>query len=154
MLYLLPIALLAMAGGVRAGLAAGAVGVVLTAIWVAASHPSPTPLAWLTRIGLPILLGFLLGRAADAFQAAAVAGRGLVAARLREREAAEINDSIIQRLAVAKWQLERGDDDRALAVLSETMETTERLVSELLAGRPITTGPVQVRGPRLSRTGG
>ena len=87
-----------------------------------------------------LLLGVLLGSAADRLRAAAEVEKALVGARLRVREAAEINDSIIQGLSVAKWWLEAGDRDRGLALLTETIETTEALVGDLLRGRPLQVG--------------
>src|SRR3954447_21210614 len=108
-LYALPIALLAVAFGLRAGAVAGIIGAVLLTAWVAIDGVSLTPLDFAVRAVPLILLGVLLGSATDRLRVAAELEKALVGARLREREAAEINDSIIQGLAVAKWSLEAGD---------------------------------------------
>lgn len=50
------------------------------------------------------------------------------------REAGDINDSIVQRLAVAKWMLESGKTAKGLVMVGETMEVAQRLVTELLDG--------------------
>jgi hypothetical protein len=58
--------------------------------------------------------------------------RDLLAAKLARREAGDINDSIVQRLGVAKWMLEMGKMEQGLKLVGETMEDAQRLVSELL----------------------
>ena len=65
--------------------------------------------------------------------------RELQKAMLARREAGEINDSIVQRLAVAKWMLEAGDTDKGLAMVGDTMEVAQRLVTQLL-GADISSG--------------
>lgn len=50
----------------------------------------------------------------------------------RQREAFEINDSIVQGLAVTKWSLELGNDDSALAAATDTLQLAQNLVSDLL----------------------
>jgi hypothetical protein len=52
----------------------------------------------------------------------------------RHREAVEINDALVQRAAVAKWALEAGDEERALAILDQTVGAGQRLVTALLNG--------------------
>lgn len=53
-------------------------------------------------------------------------------ARRRQREAFEINDSIVQGLAVTKWSLELGNGDSALNAATDTLQIAQRLVSDLL----------------------
>jgi hypothetical protein len=59
--------------------------------------------------------------------------RDLIESEISQREAAEINDSIVQGLAAAKWAFEAGASDRGLEVLDETIRTSQALVSDLLA---------------------
>ena len=79
-----------------------------------------------------ILLGGLLGDAADRLRRSEAALRRLEAAAQRHRDAAEINDSIVQRVAAAKWALEAGRPERALDIIADTIEIAQELVAELL----------------------
>lgn len=136
LLYVLPISLVAITFGARAGVIAGVVGVGLLVVWVVAEGESFTLLGWVARVTPMLLLGGLLGAAADQTRAAEAAERRLLAAELREREAAEINDAIVQRLAAAKWAFEVGDCDHGMELLTDGIETAQALVAELLTGKP------------------
>jgi hypothetical protein len=135
--YVLPIALLGFAFGRRGGLIAGCVGLSLYSLWSIGADPSSSVLGWASRAAPMLLLGVLVGGAADRQRAFAESQRQLLTARLRARDAAEINDSIVQGLAVAKWSLEAGAYDRGLDVLTDTIETAEALVADLLGDRPV-----------------
>lgn len=137
LLYVLPIALVAVAFGARAGAVAGGAAVALLVTWVAVDGIELSPLGWLSRATPMLLLGVLVGAAADRLREAALADRLLVVAQTRERDAAEINDAIVQRLAAAKWSLEAGHADRAAELLTESIETAQSLVVDLLRGRAI-----------------
>ena len=132
-----PIALLAMAFGLRAGLVAGLVGASLTFAWVSVEGVSLSALGWTSRIVPMVLLGVLVGWTTDREREAAQTERALFEAKLREREAAEINDSIVQHLAVAKWTMEAGHIDEALTMLADTIATSESLVAALLRHEPL-----------------
>jgi hypothetical protein len=136
LLFVLPIALLAMAFGARGGWAAGAVGVGLLAVWVTLAGADLSPLGWVSRATPMLLLGGLVGTASDRLRAIAVAEHRLLLAEARRREAAEINDAIVQRLAAAKWALEAGNTEAGVELVTESMETAEALVSDLLRGAP------------------
>lgn len=152
-LYVLPVALVALAFGLRAGALAGAAAVGLSAAWAITEGVSLGVIAWLAR-ALPLLLvGVLVGQAADRIREAAEAHQRAAVAELRQREAAEINDSIIQGLAVAKWAIETGAHDRGLAVLTETIETAQRLVADLLNDRPLRPGRLTAESPALGPGG-
>ena len=99
------------------------------------------PLGWLGRVAPIMLLGFLVGGASDQLRAAAQTKQALFTAQLREREAAEINDSIIQGLAAAKWSMEAGEIERGLDALTDTIATTESLVAALLRNQPLPRAP-------------
>ena len=85
------------------------------------------------------MLGGLLGEAEDTIDASdrraahAEAERTRLECQLRRHaEAVEINDLMVQSVAVAKWALEAGNHDRALEVLDEIGDKGQRLVSSLL----------------------
>ena len=137
LLYVLPIALVAFAFGRRAGALAGVLGVVLLALWVLLDGRSFGVLGWLSRSVPMLLLGVLVGGAAEQQRRAAAAERELLVAQLRARRAAELTDSVIQGLSAAKWAAESGNHERTLDVLSETVESAQPIVSDLLGSRSV-----------------
>jgi signal transduction histidine kinase len=134
LLYALPIALVALAFGARAGVSASLGCLLLVISWVVISDASFGPLAWVSRIVPLLLLGILIGHASDAQREADAVATRLAIAEIRQRDAAEINDTIVQHLAAAKWMLERGSCDDAIAAVDEAMRSGQSLVSDLLAG--------------------
>lgn len=132
MLYALPIALTALAFGLRAGVAAGLLAVVLVGAWVQLDGIELTALGWASRVLPMVLLGPLLGDASDRLRQADLERRAFEAARLRHREAIEINDTLVQGMAAAKWSIEAGRTESGLASLTETIELAHQLVSNLL----------------------
>ncbi len=52
--------------------------------------------------------------------------------KVRERHALEINDNIVQGLAVARMALESGDDQESKAAIEDTLRRSQRLISDLL----------------------
>lgn len=66
----------------------------------------------------------------------------LAEGRLRRRQALEINDNVVQGLAVAKWALELGDEARMREALARTLASARHLVSGLLSesGGEVPTG--------------
>ena len=133
LLYALPVALAAMAFGRVVGTTAALCAVGLLWAWVA-GHPeiSLSALGWASRLVPLVLLGVLVGSAADAVEEAAADRLALAVAETRRRDAAEVNDEILQRLAVAKWRLEAGASDDAADLLDEAMGQAQELVSSLL----------------------
>ena len=132
MLYVLPIALIAISFGQRAGVIAGGVAVGLLATWTLVSDVSLTPLGWLSRIVPLVLIGGLIGGASDRMRAADAAERRADAIALLQRDGAEINDSIVQSLSVAKWAIESGDVERAQSILDDTIVSGQKLVTRVL----------------------
>jgi glucose-6-phosphate-specific signal transduction histidine kinase len=132
MFYALPIALLALTFGLAAGVAAGLAGTALVAIWAVANHVALSPVGWATRVVPLLLLGVLLGQAADRLRRSQAELARLDTSSHWHRQAAEINDSIVQGLAVAKWALESGDLDAALRIVSDTLDQAHAMVSQLL----------------------
>lgn len=132
MLYVFPVALVATTFGMRAGTAAGLLAVALIAVWATADHVSLAPVAWAARVLPILLLGVLVGEATDRLRRIEAERRLLEAAALLHREAIEINDSLIQRMTVAKWALEAGRDEAALRALTDAVHEAHRLVSDLI----------------------
>lgn len=132
MLFALPIALVAVAFGFRAGLLAGLAGIGLVALWVVVDDVSLSPVGWTSRVTPMLLLGGLLGRAVDQLRLAEDERRQLDLAARRQRDAIEINDTIVQGLSAAKWSLEAGNLPGALGIVEETLLQGHQLVSELL----------------------
>ena len=143
MLYVLPVALLALSFGLRAGLGAGAFAVGLLVLWVTTAGESLSVFGWLSRAVPPLLLGLLVGAATDRIRDAARTERHAAEVALLQREAAEINDHVLQQMAAAKWLLEAGLTEDGVDLLADTMETAQQLVARML-------GPdsVLLEGPR------
>jgi PAS domain S-box-containing protein len=51
---------------------------------------------------------------------------------ISHRHALEINDNIVQGLVLAKYALDRGDDEAQARALGETLEAARRIVADLL----------------------
>jgi hypothetical protein len=132
LLFTLPIALVAMAFGFRAGMLAGLLGTGLVLVWTLAEDVTLTPVGWASRAIPMLLLGGLLGHAVDQLRAAEEQSRRLEVAARRQRDAIEVNDTIVQGLAAAKWTLENGNAPSALAIMQDTLEHGQQLVSQLL----------------------
>jgi hypothetical protein len=142
-LYALPVALLAMSFGLRGGLVGAAIGFSLfTVVELVDGIGDIDATGWCSRAAGLLLLGALLGHASDQIEA----GQLRTTAMLRERqvldeqarrqhEGLEISDSILQHLAVAKWMVEAGRSDEAIAILTSTMAAGERMVADLLPER-------------------
>ena len=52
--------------------------------------------------------------------------------KVRERQALEINDNIVQGLAVARMALESGDDKESREAIEDTLRRSQALISDLL----------------------
>jgi hypothetical protein len=131
-LFLLPIALFAFGWGVRGGLIAGLAAIVLTYAWVVVDDVELSALGWVARFVPPLLVGGLLGHAADRIGQAHEVRRAHDVAVVRHRQAVELNDTLIQGMAAAKWSLEAGRTEAGLAGLTDALEKGHRMVSELL----------------------
>jgi glucose-6-phosphate-specific signal transduction histidine kinase len=155
LLYALPVALLALAFGYRAGVLAGAVTVALLLGWVVISGEDFSLVSTLGLVIPLLLLGALVGASSDRISEARRAERYAYRISLMQRDAAEVNDSVVQGLAVTKWLLEAGEVGRAIELIEQTAEVAQGLVSRVLgADSPLTADvrqPLQViRGRRAS----
>ena len=132
LLLTLPIALLALSFGRTAGLVSGLVAVALVATWVVARDVDLSALGWASRVTPLLLLGGLLGDASDRLTAAQARRRTLESAAQRHRDATEVNDTLVQGMAAARWSLEAGRYDAGLKTLEETLVLGQQLVSKLM----------------------
>jgi hypothetical protein len=93
---------------------------------------------------LAVLLGlFLLRRV---FQQ----NNRLQRAELNREHALEINDNIVQRLVVAKYELERGSDQASRAKVAETLQEAQQLVTSMLEDKPIRGGVLRRGAPAVT----
>ncbi len=142
-LYVLPIALLAVTLGKRGGLTGAAAGFALFAVLeIEHSTGDIDVTGWIVRAVAMFLLGGLLGRATDqttASERAALAEQQrrcqAEEANLRYTEALEINDSLLQQIVVAKWMVEQSQTKSAAELLTEAIARGERMVAGLLPER-------------------
>lgn len=132
LLYVFPVALVAVTFGLRAGAVAGLAAVALIVVWVMVSDVSLPVAGWGARVVPMLVLGLLLGRAADRLRDAEAERLRLEAAALLHREAIEINDSLVQGMAVARWSFQAGQVDNGLKILDETLVQAQELVSDLI----------------------
>jgi hypothetical protein len=130
--YVLPVALAAITFGRRAGVGAALLAVALIAVWTIVQDVTLSPLAWATRVIPIVLLGVLLGDAVERARRAEAARQRLELAAVLQREAIEINDTLIQQVAAAKWSLEAGEHDACLQMLTVTLSDAQKLVSSLI----------------------
>jgi len=143
MLYVLPIALLAVTLGKRGGLTgAGAAFALFAVLEVEHSSGDIDVTGWIVRAVTMFLLGGLLGRSTDqtvASERATLAEQQrrchVEAANLRYAEALEINDSLLQQIVVAKWMVEQSQTKSAAELLTEAIARGERMVAGLLPER-------------------
>lgn len=70
--------------------------------------------------------------------------------RIRERQALELNDNIVQGLATAKYAIEAGADEASRRAIEETLVKARAIITELLGpeGSDIELGPGELRRER------
>lgn len=132
LLYVVPISLVALAWGRLAGLIAAGTAIVLFILWVLVLNVDLNALGWTARVVPILLVALLLGDASDRLRRAERARLRQAKRELLHRQAVEINDSLLQGMAAAKWALEAGQHERGLENLSATISSGHRMVSELI----------------------
>lgn len=142
-LYVLPVALIAFAFGYRAGMVSGVAAVALLVLWALVTGTALSPLGWGSSVSLILLVGALVGASADRIREARRAERYAYAISLMQRDAAEVNDTVVQSIAAAKWMLEAGQIERAGALLDETATTAQGLVTRVLGAESALTDDVR-----------
>jgi hypothetical protein len=152
MLYVLPVALLAISFGFRVGLCAGVLAVSLFAVWMMSSGESLSLLGWLSQVTPLLLIGGLVGVATERIREVDRVERQAIAIALVQREAAEINDSVVQQLAAAKWLLESGRVDEGIELLEVTMGSAQQLVTRVLGSDSVLAGETSTKQADRSAT--
>ena len=114
-------------------------------LWTQVDSVDLTVIGWVSRIVPLVLLGGLLGDASERLVAGQQRERALEIAAQRQRDATEVNDTLVQGMASAKWSLEAGRHEAGLATLTQTLELGHQLVSRLL--RDANMGPNGHRPP-------
>ena len=132
MLYAFPVALVATATGLRGGAVAGLVAVGLVALWAAVDGVSLSWLGWGSRVLPLLLLGVLIGQASERLRRAEAERLRLEAAATLHRQAIEINDSLVQGMAAAKWSFDSGQVESGKEILEVTLNEAQHLVSGLI----------------------
>jgi hypothetical protein len=76
--------------------------------------------------------------------------------KVRQRQALEINDNIVQGLSVAKYALDEGKDDKSKAAVEETLKKARAIITELLAEEDseVALGPGDLRRRRPATVAG
>ena len=74
---------------------------------------------------------------------ALVTSAALQRRQLNERHAVDINDNIIQGLALAKYKLQAGEGEASASQVSETLREAQRLVSNLLGDAEVQAGQLR-----------
>ena len=70
--------------------------------------------------------------------------------KVRERQALEINDNIVQGLSVAKYALDQGEDQKSKAAVEDTLKHAREIITELLGEEDseVALGPGELRRQR------
>lgn len=143
-LYVLPVALAALGFGLFVGTVAGFVAVWLIVAGVLVTGETMPFIAWFSHVAPLLLLGSLAGASADRIRQARAAERFANEVALLQREAAEVNDSVVQGIAAARWLLDSGQVERALEVLDETALGAQELVSRVLGADSVLSDDVRL----------
>ena len=83
-------------------------------------------MVWLSLATPLVLLGALVGAAADRIRRTNQVERHATEVALLECEVALLNDTVLQQLAATKWLLESGRTDDGIALLDVTMTHSAR----------------------------
>jgi hypothetical protein len=121
-LYVVPIALAALAAGVRGGLSAAALAAALLGVWVAVKDVEIGMSGWISRLVAFVLIGGLVGRYEDL-------ARTLVRRRVEEEAATEVHDGVVQSLVVAAYELRRGNNESAEESVEEALASAKAIIS-------------------------
>jgi hypothetical protein len=76
--------------------------------------------------------------------------------KVRERQALEINDNIVQGLSVAKYALDQGEDEKSQKAVEETLKKARLIITELLGDEDseVALGPGELRRQRPATVAG
>jgi len=127
--YAVPVALCGLALGALAGITAAVAGGAL--YWVAAYVDGHTLSAGHLsyRMGALVFLGGIVGLLSSRL---AEAEQGAQLQRELRSRAVELNDTVVQGLALARYLLDGGDSAAAAATLTTTLERAKELVADFI----------------------
>jgi len=150
LLYVVPIALSALRFGRRGGVAAAGFGITaFVVLEIFRSHGYVDATGWVGPLLAMALLGGLVGYLSEAAARLEAAHRlqawHLDELRDAQYAASEANDSMVQQVVAARWMLEAGKIQEALAALNAT-------VAEGIAQVSCTLPPLSPQGTRDWRT--
>ncbi|MFL5845706.1 MAG: hypothetical protein ACJ762_13545 [Solirubrobacteraceae bacterium] len=123
-LFVVPVALLALADGLRGGVVAALLASVLVVVWAVVDDIGLNTLGYGSRILAFALIGTLVGRFEDL-------ARAYERRRLDERYAGELHDRVVQSLVVASYQL-REENSPASAAVDEALAGAKEIISARL----------------------
>lgn len=137
-LFVLPVALLAISDGQRGGLAGAVTATALTVVWVLVDDIALAPLGWVSRLTSFWLLALMVGRYEDL-------ARRQELRVLNERHAHELQDRVVQRLVLARYRLRAdGAPAEAQDSVEVALEEAKAIISARLGG--IEPGSLRLRG--------
>lgn len=138
-LFVTPIALLALSDGLRGGIAGAVLAGALLIVWVQVDDIDLDALGWGSRLTSFAVIGVLVGRYEDL-------ARSFERRRLDERYAGELHDRVVQSLVVARYRLESGDDAEGRAAVEAALDGAKEIISERLGS--IEPGDLRLSGER------
>lgn len=122
-LFVVPIALLALSDGLRGGATGALTAAVLTAVWDVTQDVPLNVLGWASRVTAFVLIGAVVGRFEDL-------ARTYQRRRMDEAYAAELHDRVVQLLVVARYQLR--DGGVGTEAVDEALTGAKEIISERL----------------------
>ncbi len=125
-LFVVPIALSALADGQRGGLGAAVFAAALLVVWVVAADVPLGAAGWTSRLAAYFVIGGMVGR----YESRA---RHHERMRLNHRHAGEVQDGVVQALVLARYELRRGGSEAAAAAVDEALAAGKRIISDRLA---------------------
>lgn len=138
LLFVVPIALVALSDGLRGGLAGAIVASALLVCWSAVDGIDLHVLGWASRLTSFFFIGGLVGRFEDI-------ARSYERRRLDERYAGELHDRVVQSLVLARYQLRENSD------ASASVEAALAGAKDIISGR---LGDVEPGDLRLTEASG
>jgi signal transduction histidine kinase len=123
LLFVIPVALLALSDGLRGGVAGSVVAAVLLVIWVTTDEIDLNILGWASRLASFSTIGLLVGRYEDL-------ARAYERQRLDEQYASELHDHVVQSLVVARYHLD--EHPEAQQAVDKALEGAKHIISSRL----------------------
>jgi hypothetical protein len=136
LLFVVPIALLALTDGTRGGVLGAVIGSILVVVWVVVDDVELGVLGFASRIAAFVLIGLVVGRYEDL-------ARSYERRRLDEHYATELHDRVVQSLVVARYHLD--DRPEAQAAVDAALTGAKDIISSRLGD--VTPGELRISRP-------